>query len=191
MNTHRRHYFDSTDCIIGIDPGSNGGIATWRPEHPVLTSKMPKDLNDLKEYLQYVKGVCAQPIVFLEKVQLRTDDIKDNPGKAFRIQQLLMQFQKLKDYIEVENVPYVMIHPMSWQTTLKLRTQKTETKTERKNRYKAAAEHYYPGLKATLWNADAVLIMHAGRYKLQNEPDWVLANLPAYIKNGMFPNEPK
>ena len=99
MNTHRRHYFDSTDCIIGIDPGSNGGIATWRPEHPVLTSKMPRDLNDLREYLQYVKSVCAQPIVFLEKVQLRADDIKDNPGKAFRIQQLLMQFQKLKDYI--------------------------------------------------------------------------------------------
>ena len=37
------------DAVIGIDPGSNGGIATWRPEHPVLTSKMPKDYEQNAE----------------------------------------------------------------------------------------------------------------------------------------------
>lgn len=179
------------DCIIGIDPGVNGGLAVWRPNEPLRTIKMPKELNDLREYVQYIKSICQRPIIFLEKVQLRADDVRDNPGKAFRIQQLLMAFQRLKDYIEVENVPYVLMHPISWQNTLKLRTQREETKTERKNRYKQAAEHYYPGLTATLWNADAVLIMHAGRYKLKNEPNWVLANLPNYVKDGLFKDEPK
>lgn len=178
------------DCVIGVDPGSNGGIAIWRQDKPLQVVKMPKDLSELRGYLQYLKEITKRQIIFIEKVQLRADDIKDNPGKAFRIQQLLMAFQKLKDYIEVEGIPYVMIHPISWQTTLKLRKQ-AEGKTERKNRYKEAAEYYYPGLKATLWNADAVLILHAGRVKLKNDPNWVLSNLPAYVKNELFNNEPK
>lgn len=178
------------DCVIGIDPGSNGGIAIWRPNQQLQTIKMPKDLSELRGYLQYIKEITKSPIIFLEKVQLRADDIKDNPGKAFRIQQLLMSFQRLKDFIEVEGIPYILMHPMSWQTILKLRKQ-AEGKTERKNRYKEAAEYYYPGLKATLWNADAVLILHAGRVKMKNDPQWVLASLPSCIKNGLFNNEPK
>ena len=178
------------DCIIGCDPGVNGGLAIWRPNQPLQTIKMPKDLSELRGYLQYIKEITKSPIIFLEKVQLRADDVKDNPGKAFRIQQLLMQFQRLKDFIEVEGIPYVLFHPISWQTTLKLR-KPAEGKTERKNRYKEAAEHYYPGLKATLWNADAVLILHAGRIKLKYEHNWVLSNLPTYVKNGLFSNEQK
>lgn len=169
------------DCICGIDPGSNGGIAVWRPNQPLQTIKMPKDLSELRGYLQYIKEITKSPIVFLEKVQLRADDVKDNPGKAFRIQQLLMAFQKLKDYIEVEGIPYVLFHPMSWQTTLKLRKQ-GESKSERKSRYKQVAEYYYPNIKATLWNADAILILHAGRVKIKYEPQWVLSNLPQKVK---------
>ena len=178
------------DCVIGIDPGTNGGIATWRPNAPLKTSKMPKDLNDIRDYLQYIKSICQRPIIFLEKVQLRADDVKDNPGKAFRIQQLLISFQKLKDYMEVEGIPYVLFHPISWQTTLKLRKQ-GESKSERKSRYKQVAEYYYPNIKTTLWNADAILILHAGRVKIKYEPQWVLANLPSYVKAGLFNNEPK
>ena len=168
------------DCIIGCDPGANGGIAVWRPNQIEKTIRMPKDLQELREYLQYIKSISKSPIIFLEKVQLRADDIKDNPGKAFRIQQLLMNFQKLKDYIEVEGVPYVLVHPVSWQSYLKLRKQ-TEEKTDRKNRYKEAAKHYYPEVKATLWNADAVLLMHFGRLKKQKEPLWIIQNLPSDI----------
>lgn len=173
------------DCVIGIDPGSNGGIAVWRPGTPVKTVKMPRDLVDIRDLLQYIKSIAKSPIVFLEKVQLRSDDIKDNPGKAFRIQQLLMAFQQLKDYIAVEGVPYVMVHPISWQSYLKLRKQREE-KTERKNRYKDAAAYYYPGVKVTLWNADAILLMHFGRLKCHNEPSWVQDNLPKAIKRTGF-----
>lgn len=178
------------DCIIGIDPGANGGIATWRAGS-VTTIKMPKKLKDIMEYLQYIKSISEHPLIFLEKVQLRSDDVNDNPGKAFRIQQLLMAFQQLKDYIEITGVPYILVHPMSWQSYLKLRKQKEE-KTERKNRYKAAAAYYYPTLKVTLWNADAILLMHFGRLKRQNEPEWIKKNIPSEIWNMLdFENTPK
>lgn len=170
----------SFDCIIGIDPGSNGGLAVWRPNNKVETIKMPKDLMDLREYLQYIKDISKNPIIFLEKVQLRSDDINNSPGKAFRIQELLMSFQKLKDIIDVENIPYCLVHPMSWQAYLKLRKQREEKK-ERKNRYKDAAAYYYPEVKPTLWNADAVLIMHFGRLKQQREPEWIRLNLPSEV----------
>lgn len=170
------------DCIIGVDPGSNGGIAVWRENQGIQTIKMPKDIMSLREYWQYIKSVSKNPIIFLEKVQLRSDDIKDNPGKAFRIQQLLMSFQRLRDCIDVEGIPYCLVHPISWQSYLKLRKQK-EDKTERKNRYKDAAAYYYPGVKTTLWNADAILLMHFGRLKQQKEPEWIGLNLPSNVIN--------
>lgn len=170
------------DCVIGIDPGANGGIAVWRPNETVKTIKMPKDLTELMDYLKYLKTIST-PLIFLEKVQLRADDVKDNPGKAFRIQQLLMSFQQLKDYITIAGVPYVLVHPQSWQAYLKLR-RKNDDKTERKNRYKAAAAYYYPDVKTTLWNADALLLMHFGRLKKQQEPEWLKQNIPAQaLKN--------
>lgn len=170
------------DCIIGIDPGSNGGISVCYHDGNVKTIKMPKELSDIRSFLSYVKDVSVNPIVFVEKVQLRSDDISENPGKAFRIQQLLMSFQRLKDYIEIENIPYVQVHPVTWQSYLKLR-KKGEEKKDRKDRYKMAAGHYYPNVKPTLWNADALLIMHFGRLKCKTDPDWVFenVNLP---KNG-------
>ena len=161
------------NCVVGIDPGSNGGIATWR-DGKITTLKMPKNLADLREYYSYLKSV-SNPIVFLEKVQMRQDDVSV-PGKAFRIQQLLMSAQKLRDHLEVEKVPYILVHPISWQSYMKL-LKKNEEKKDRKNRYKEAAKHYYPTSKPTLNTADAILILHFGRLKLIKEPDWVKSNL--------------
>ena len=180
------------DCVIGIDPGSNGGIAVWKSEDPKIeTITMPKNIADLRIYLQHIKSIRKNPIVFIEKVQLRSDDVNQYPGKAFRIQQLLMAFQQLKDYIAIEGIPYVQVHPITWQAYLKLRKAKEEKK-DRKNRYKAAAGHYYPTVKPTLWNADAILIMHFGRLKIQNDPNWVCQNMTAdSCQNSMFQNNSK
>lgn len=51
------------DCIVGIDPGSNGGIVTWRPNQNIKAVQMPKNINDLKDYLSYLKSICS-PLVF-------------------------------------------------------------------------------------------------------------------------------
>lgn len=177
------------DCIIGIDPGASGGIALWRPNAEVKVIKMPKDLMELRDYFEYVKEIASNPVVFIEKVQMRPDDVlpanspqehRANMGKAYRIQKMLEDFQKLKTIIEFADIPYIQVHPMSWQSYLHLR-KKGEDKQTRKNRYKAAAGEYYPTIKATLWNSDALLIMHFGRMKKIQDPKWILENLPKRI----------
>ena len=172
------------DCIIGIDPGKSGGIAVWRPKKKVEVIKMPADLFELSQWFEYMKGVC-KPLVFVEKVQLRPDDVNDNPGKAFRVQKLLSEFEKLKTIITMCGIPFVLAHPLKWQNELKLRI-KGEEKPERKKRIQRAAAECYKDVKVTLWNADALMIMHFGRYMLQNNLRWVLENLPKQMNNKLF-----
>lgn len=177
------------DCIIGIDPGATGGIAMWRPNSEVVTIKMPKELMDLRDWLEYVKTISESPLVFIEKVQMRPDDIlpaetpdehRANMGKAYRIQIMLQNFQRLKDILEFSDVPYIQVHPMSWQSFLHVR-KKGEDKKDRKNRYKKYATENYPSIKVNLWNADALLLMHFGRLKKTAEPHWILENLPKRV----------
>lgn len=177
------------NCVIGIDPGHNGGIAVFVKGRNVKTIKMPKTNEDLRDFLIYYAD-NFKPIIFLEKVSVRPDDVsqdesgKANMGKIFRIQQMLANYEHLKAIIEIVGIPYIMIHPMSWQTKLKLRT-KGEEKADRKRRYREIAGQLYP-IKTTLWNADALLIMHFGRYALANELSWVQANLPKTEKDKLF-----
>ena len=172
------------NCVIGIDPGANGGIAIFIPGQHTKVAKMPKDITDLRDFFAYYVE-NYKPIVFLEKLSVRPDDIsvdgnnRANMGKLYRIQQMMANFEHLKALAETSGIPYVMVHPMTWQTTLKLRERgRHEEKADRKRRYQEHAGTLYPDVKVTLWNADALLIMHFGRWVLVNNPKWVKANLP-------------
>lgn len=172
---------DNITAIVGIDPGTNGGIATYiRGKNPNAI-KMPKDLQGIRDYLEYLKEV-AFPLVFLEKLSVRPDDVDVsgggvNMGKLYRIQRMMAGYEQLKATISLTGVPFVMVHPMKWQNGLKLR-QKGEDKQTRKNRFKDVSGELYPGIKPTLWSADAVLIMHFGRVMLANDKKWIMNNLP-------------
>ena len=63
------------NCVIGIDPGAGGGIAVFIPGKNVKAVKMPKDITDLRDFLAYYKD-NFKPIVFLEKLSVRPDDVK-------------------------------------------------------------------------------------------------------------------
>ena len=178
------------NCVIGVDPGASGGLAVYIPGELVKTVKMPKDLSDLRDFFAYY-AENYKPIVFLEKLSVRPDDIKTdgdrpNMGKLFRVQKMMANYEHLKAIIDTSGVPYVLSHPMTWQTKLGLRTRHTpyENKTERKQRYREKAGCLYSEIKPTLWNADALLIMHFGRWALVNDQSWVRGNLPkpAYEK---------
>ena len=171
------------NCVIGIDPGSNGGIAVFILGNLTKVVKMPKNLTDLADFFAYYKE-NYKPIVFLEKLSVRPDDVatqgdKANMGKLFRIQKLMANYEHLKALIETAGIPYVMVHPLSWQTRLRLRMRGDKMdKAERKRRYAERAASLYPEIKVALWNADALLIMHFGRWALVNIPDWVKEQLP-------------
>lgn len=172
------------DCIIGIDPGKSGGIAIWRPNHKVECKKTPDDLMTLVDWFAYMRKI-SNPIVFVEKLQMRMDDIVGNPGKAFRIQRMLADFEKLKTILTVTETPFVLVNPMKWQSALKLRM-KGEEKPERKHRYQREAAKLYPEIKTTLWNSDALLIMHFGRKMIIEDEKWVLQNLPEKLHDKLF-----
>lgn len=171
------------NCVIGIDPGANGGIAIFIPGQHTKALKIPKDLTELRDFFAYYMD-NYKPIVFLEKLSVRPDDVvvqgdRAAMGKLYRIQKLMANFEHLKALVEIAGIPYVMVHPMTWQTTLKLRVRgQHEEKADRKRRYQKHAAKLYPGVKVTLWNADAMLLMHFGRYVLVNNPKWVKEQLP-------------
>lgn len=166
------------NCVIGIDPGKQGGIAIWCRGVPTKVAKMPEDMADLRDMLAYyAENYC--PVVFVEKLNLHRDDFAEG-GKVFRLQKLLENFAELKAVIAVSGVPYILVHPMTWQSRLKLRERGSEeSKEERKRRYVGIAAELYPDVRrVTLWNADALLIMHFGRWAFGNDLKWVKANLP-------------
>lgn len=174
------------NCVIGIDPGKAGGLAVFVPGKYtpyVTTAKMPKDVKELRDFFEYYVE-NYRPVVFLEKLSVRPDDVTEeggraNLGKLYRIQKMIANYEQLKAIIESVGIPFVMVHPMTWQTRLKLRVRgHKEDKRLRKRRYAEAASSYFPDVKTTLWNADALLIMQFGRWALVNDLNWVEANLP-------------
>lgn len=176
------------NAVMGIDPGAQGGIAVFIDGMNVKRHKMPKDNEELRDLLNYYRS-NFNCLAFLEKLCLRPDDVsvdggKKNMGKAFRMQKMLANFEHLKAVLEIIGMPYVLVHPMSWQSRLGLRI-KGEEKKERKARYKEVAEKLYGG-NVTLWNADALLIMHFGRQVLSNDRKWLLKNLPERERGKLF-----
>lgn len=174
------------NCVIGIDPGAAGGLAVYvpAPTFPLVrTQKMPKDLSELRDFFAYW-AENYKPIAFLEKLSIRPDDIVVNGdkaamGKLYRVQKMMANYEHLKALLETSGIPYVQVHPLSWQTKLNLRTRGVhEEKAERKNRYRLHAASCYQQIRVTLWNADALLLMHFGRWALVNDLQWVKSNLP-------------
>lgn len=179
------------DCIIGIDPGAMGGLAIKIAGKNVIVAKNPKDVRDLMDILSYY-AETFHPIVFLEKLQVRPDDIKvddsgANLGKIYRIQKMLANFEHLRAVIDLSGIPYCLVHPMKWQARLCLR-QKGEQKSDRKKRYKEVAQKLYPDAKATMWNCDAILLMEFGRAMLSDLKGrkWILENIPKREHEKLF-----
>ena len=180
------------NCVIAIDPGRAGGLAVFIKGEPnVRTARMPKDVGELQAFFQHYNE-NYNTIVFLEKLSVRPDDVaveggNANLGKLYRIQQMMADYEHLKAMLEIVGLPYVMVHPSSWQAKLKLRLpgQKME-KAERKRLYKQMASHWYPEVKTTLWNADALCLLQFARLVLVNDLKWVLSNIPQREHDKLF-----
>ena len=169
--------------VLAVDPGLSGCIARWGSSG-VGCSKMPvktiekagkihreTDIAELARILKEQK-TGHEPIVFLEKVQGWDSDTKDNPGKRFRIQKMLANYEALKTAIIMSDIPLIEVIPRTWQTYLALSVKGME-KAARKKMYLKAAMEYYPEEGVYGWNGDALCILQFGRMKLQFDPDWI------------------
>ena len=177
---------EQLDVVIGIDPGKQGGIAIYTKEDGMVrTIRMPEHTEELAEVLNYYTE-NYKPVAFLEKLNLHRSDT-ETPGKVFGIQKLLQNYAQLRTVLELNGIPFAMVHPLSWENKLGLRVRGLrEEKAQRKRRYRDIAARLYPGNKVTLWNADALLIMHFGRVQLANDLNWVIANIPSRMHENLF-----
>lgn len=169
------------DTIIGIDPGANGGVFVIN-NFANVAIKNPRTVTEWQRLIK--KYSVGTTIIFIEKLNVAPMDANE-PGKIFRIQKMINGFSELKTILELSGLPFVLVAPMKWQNALCLR-QQGETKQQRKNRYKIMAQKLHPEIKATLWNADAILIAEFGRYAIDNLPKWLFSNVPESQKEKIF-----
>lgn len=158
--------------IIGIDPGKQGGIA-FKSHNNVNAVKMPPSVPEINKYLKYLIETYENPIIFIEKVQAFKND-NDSDGKMFGINKMLANYNQLLTVIQLLEVPYVEVYPISWQTTLGLKIKKDKrSKTERKRSYRDFAQRHFPSLKINLATADSLCLVLFGQEKWINDFDWI------------------
>lgn len=176
------------DCIIGIDPGRNGGLAVCTDNH-ISAVRMPENLVQIGDFLKHYIDTYGRVIVFLEKLSIRQDDLQG--GKVFRIRKMIANQEQLKAIIALHGLPYVEVHPLTWQSRLGLRIV-GEQKSDRKRRYKEEASRLYPQVKVTMANCDALLIMRFGTEILSSttrkDVRWLSSNIVLDKSNDIYKN---
>lgn len=170
------------ETILAIDPGASGGLALYG-NGKVSVAKMPKDLGELKQYFEHLTETYTNIVCFIERVSGYRGD-NDAPGKWYGIDKMLANFTELKTSLKFHDIPFIEVHPATWQAGLRLRV-KGEDKKARKNRYKDFAEKTYPEIKTNLWNADALCILQFARIKINIDPGWVEDRMPG-VKNKLL-----
>ncbi len=149
---------------IGIDPGSQGGIA-------VLTA-LSSEIRDIAYSVQFfpldAKKVTLNDIAdFLMKAEATGVVIeKVGSNRVYgRAQGAtgMFTFGKgvgfLLGVLTALQIPYVEVSPTKWQNGFSLKGPKDEAPTTKKNRHKQRAQELYPQVeKMTHWKADALLI---------------------------------
>lgn len=141
--------------FIGIDPGVSGAITALDENGKVVAlTKMPQTMGELLSFLQQFTD--NNTTCYLEKVHARPGDGAASMfkfGQGFGWLQMALLAAKIKT---------IEVLPNTWMRGLGIKSKKKdETKTAYKNRLKFVAEQLFPDQKVTLWNSDALLIVHA------------------------------
>jgi hypothetical protein len=91
--------------IIAIDPGASGGIAVFA-NGKIQAVKMPKNVREMKDYLEFQVETHGECIVYIEKVQSyrgkKNEDLKDEFLDLFEIHKLdpIVLFEKYETFRE-------------------------------------------------------------------------------------------
>ena len=149
---------------IGIDPGKNGGIA-WISSgwNGVNVIKMPHTEKGIAELFKEMSGLgeLLDMYACLEEVHSMP---RQGVSSTFKFG---TNYGFLRACLTIYNIPFETVTPQIWQREF-IHTV-SETKTEHKNKLKAVAQQLFPGQKATLATADALLLAEYCRRKYQNK----------------------
>lgn len=145
--------------IIAIDPGATGAIAmkcTCCESQPVCV-KMPKDRKEIRELFSGIAVTSTlnhgKVVVILE--QIGTVAFNDNSPATISI--LNRHVGHVEVSLDVAYLDFEEVHPRTW---MKLIGPLPKGYADRKRAIKEAMQERWPDTKVTLWNADALGILH-------------------------------
>ena len=149
-------------CVIGIDPGSSGGIAVLFVDGSVVSvRKMPDTPQDILDYLRRFCGTelfGSKVVCYMEKVGTGI------PGQSSKA---TATFARHNGHLEMAllslGIPTIEVTPQKWMKFYQLGKSSDYSKTDWKNRLKSKAQQLFPREKVTLAVADALLIAEYGR----------------------------
>lgn len=148
--------------IIGIDPGSLGGIAVLDEAHKVIeVANMPETPMDILDFLR--KYEPSETVAYMEDVG------RGLPGQS---SSATAKFARHNGHLEMAllalGISTVKATPQKWEKMYQLGKSSSYSKTEWKNRLKAKAQELFPNLgkEVTLKTCDALLL---ALYGLRNE----------------------
>lgn len=141
----------SEKYYIGLDIGSEGGVVVLDSIGKVV--EVFKNPDNVKEWQERLKTYSDKHCICL------TEKVHSQPINGAKAN-FTFGFNKgvTLSMLQVMNIPFREITPQSWMKGYMMKREKSETKTQWKNRLKAKAVQLFPKEKVTLWNADAFLI---------------------------------
>jgi len=153
---------------ITIDPGKSGAAAWRSPQNSIRSIKCPDTLRGIWDAVRGMRSLA---------------DVLDVPCKAFIEKQHAGAWNAQGERIQVgaksmwtfsanyhswqmaligNGIPFEEVSPQAW---MKLLGALPKEKKDRKNELKRQAQNMFPGEKVTLYNADALMMLHALRHR--------------------------
>ena len=140
--------------IIGIDPGTNGGIA-WITDGKPCVEKMPDTLQDLWELIQDIYSDTF--IRNISTIKAYLEQVYSSPQMGVVSSFTFGNgFGHLEMALTAAGIPFERVRPQVWQKAMGCMTKGDKNVSKRK------AQELFPSMKVTHATADALLIASYG-----------------------------
>jgi hypothetical protein len=148
--------------LVAVDPGGSGAIVTYPDHHGLESYNMPGTDWEVCKLVADISTKANKVVLYLEEPPLYAG--RNIPGSA--IGKLMWNTGVLYGAAVACGWEVHRVRPAIWQKAHPVGTKGDLTTTAWKNKLKARAGELYgsvPGLKVTLANADALLILDAAK----------------------------
>lgn len=140
---------------IGIDPGTNGGIA-WITDGKPCVEKMPDSLRDLWDLICDITN-HPRSTVDGRKYKAYIEQVHSSPQMGVKSAFTFGNgFGHLEMALTAAGIPFERVRPQVWQKAMGCMTKGDKNVSKRK------AQELFPSMKVTHATADALLIASYG-----------------------------
>ena len=141
--------------VIGIDPGTNGGIA-WITDGKPCVEKMPGSLRDLWDLICDITN-HPRSTVDGRKYKAYIEQVHSSPQMGVKSAFTFGNgFGHLEMALTAAGIPFERVRPQVWQKAMGCMTKGDKNVSKRK------AQELFPSIKVTHAIADALLIASYG-----------------------------